>query len=259
LPDLFVYDRLAVGKSTLTDLSVVLTDSPNPVTINNPLTYTATITNNGSVASTGVQLSLNLPNEVSLVSASSGCSIAGNTVSCILGALAVGQQVTRIITVNPTATGSLTVSTSVSGNESESNSDNNNASAVTTVTAAAVPQVSSDLSIALSTAKTVKVNKNLTYTFAVANKGKVAVSAIVVTDDLPPTVNVVKKPNYCSVSGSQLTCAVGKLKKKTSKSFSVIVKPTQKGVITNFASLTSVAVFDAKLLNNTVSKSTTVK
>jgi uncharacterized repeat protein (TIGR01451 family) len=58
------------------DLSVTKTDLPDPVTAGTSLTYTVTVTNNGSFGNTdatGITLTDTLPSGVTFVSASAGC------------------------------------------------------------------------------------------------------------------------------------------------------------------------------------------
>ncbi len=67
------------------DLSVTKTDSPDPVTVGNNLTYTVTITNNGPGGATGVVLTDTLPVGVTFVSATpsqGSCGEASGVVTC---------------------------------------------------------------------------------------------------------------------------------------------------------------------------------
>ncbi len=241
------------------DLSVTLSDNPDPIIVNNPLTYTTMVTNNGPAAATGVQLNLTLANGTNFVSAASGCVLSGADVSCPIGDLAMGAQVSRSIVAAPTLVGATNTRASISANQADSNSANNQASAVTTVTAAPGTQVSADLTLILRSPKSVKIGKNVLYTFAVKNKTKVLAPSVIVNIQIPDTVKLLKKPNYCTVTGTQLACDLGRLGKKKTKIFSIKVRSTTKGLITNTASVSSNLVRDTNLANNAITKSTKVR
>jgi uncharacterized repeat protein (TIGR01451 family)/CSLREA domain-containing protein len=87
------------------DLSVVKTDQTDPVVVGQDLSYTLVVTNNGPSLATNVVLADTLPAGVIFVSAipSQGtCSHTAGVVTCPLGTLAVGTQVTVTITIQPT-------------------------------------------------------------------------------------------------------------------------------------------------------------
>ena len=120
------------------DLSVVKSATPNPVVAGNQLTYTFTTTNNGPSAATGVTLSDTLPAGVQYVSSSSSQGTVANnngTLSVQLGSLAVGAVATTnvVVTVNPTATGSLTNTVTVTGNQPDPNLSNNTSTVTTQI------------------------------------------------------------------------------------------------------------------------------
>jgi uncharacterized repeat protein (TIGR01451 family) len=125
------------------DLTITKTDSPDPVTPGQNLTYDLTITNNGASASTAVEVTDTLPAEVTFVSATpsqGACSEAAGVVTCELGHLANGTSVmvTIDVTVNTTVIcgASLLNTAVIEGNVSDPNLADNSASADTTVTCA---------------------------------------------------------------------------------------------------------------------------
>ena len=119
--------RAAVREAlSVTDLSVQVADSPDPVGAGTALTYTVTAQNRGTANTAYASVAtLTLPADLAFVSASAGCSNAAGTVTCALGDVAVGGSVTATITASvpadlvasnggpKTITASATVSTTV--------------------------------------------------------------------------------------------------------------------------------------------------
>jgi uncharacterized repeat protein (TIGR01451 family) len=121
---------------TSADVSLTLTDSPDPSVVGQNLTYTATVINNGPADASGVTMSMQLPASTSYfsTSVSQGFStVAGSTVVCNLGTLTVGSIATARVVVTPTAAVTVTCSATVSAAQADGNTSNNSASATTTV------------------------------------------------------------------------------------------------------------------------------
>ncbi|CCW06209.1 Kelch repeat-containing protein [Bacillus sp. GeD10] len=117
----------------LADLSVVKTDSPDPIMVGQDLTYTVTVTNNGPSAATGVTLKDVLPSSVTFVSASPGCILSNGVVNCSIGTLLVGSSVAITIVVQPNVAEIITNTVFVIGNELDPNPFNNTDTETTTV------------------------------------------------------------------------------------------------------------------------------
>ena len=121
-----------------TDLSLTMTDAPDPVRRGANLVYTLRASNGGPNNASGVVLRDTLPANVTFVSATltgsaGGCSVSAGTVSCPVGALNAGAQVTATITVRPQTRGTLNNSARVTAGTTDPNTANNSASASTTV------------------------------------------------------------------------------------------------------------------------------
>jgi hypothetical protein len=96
------------------------------------------VTNRGPAAVTGVWLTNDLPNTLSLLSVtpSQGTyTIVGNSCRCAIGALAAGASAQVIVVGAATAPGSVTNLANVLANEADFSLPNNAAAAVTTVLA----------------------------------------------------------------------------------------------------------------------------
>ena len=93
------------------NLSISKQDSPDPATVGSPLTYTIGVSNLGPDAATNVTVTDTLPAERHIrlgVGASLGSCSGTTTVTCVIGTIANGANVSIGIVVTPTATGTLT-------------------------------------------------------------------------------------------------------------------------------------------------------
>lgn len=120
------------------DLSVTQSASINPV-VNQPLTYTLTVTNNSTTTdATNVYLTDLLPAGATLVSgttSASGGSVtvqSGSVVSALIPTLAKGTSATVTLTVTPTTTGTITNSAYVESTDDQDTTQTNNANLLNT-------------------------------------------------------------------------------------------------------------------------------
>jgi uncharacterized repeat protein (TIGR01451 family) len=130
--DVFVHDDRPPA-----DLSVAISDSPDPVAKGANLTYSVLTTNNGSGSAVSVQLIDTLPSTVRFVSATpttGSCAEPGGTVTCNLGDLANGASATVTIVVTPIKAGTITNTAQVSSMSPDPNPANNTATERTVVT-----------------------------------------------------------------------------------------------------------------------------
>src|SRR6476646_3648655 len=129
------------------NLRLTKTDSPDPVTAGQTLTYTVTVFNNGPDGATKVTRVDTLPNSVDFISATpsaGNCIQKARKVTCNLGAIGTATQAnvttpTVSIQVRPTRAGSITNSATVSSAENDPAKANNTDTATTKVNAAASP------------------------------------------------------------------------------------------------------------------------
>jgi uncharacterized repeat protein (TIGR01451 family) len=128
--------KVAETVGVAADLSLVKTDSPDPVRVKEVLTYTLTVTNGGPDDATAVTVEDQLPAGVQFVSATASqgtCTQAGGVVTCSLGSLANGASATVTIKVRPTAKGTLSNTAEVEAAEPDPNPGNNSDTETTTV------------------------------------------------------------------------------------------------------------------------------
>lgn len=120
---------------TTADLSLTLTDAPDPVRVGANLVLTATVRNKGPLAATLVNFGETLPTNVTFVSvlASQGTCTGTATLGCSLGTLASGASATVVVTVRPRARGTLSTSASVSASQPDPTPADNSVVVNTTV------------------------------------------------------------------------------------------------------------------------------
>ena len=120
-----------------TDLSVTQVDTPDPVNVATPLSYTITVSNAGPDDATGVTLTDTLPVGVTFLSATASqgaCAQVAGIVTCTVGDLVTGSSATVNVVVSaPFTTGSINNSTTVTGNETDPIVGNNSSVESTTV------------------------------------------------------------------------------------------------------------------------------
>ena len=118
------------------DISLSVSDAPDPVSLGGNLTYSIAVANTGPSSATGVVVTNLLPPTASLVSVtpSQGTfTTSGNTVVCNLGTIAGSASATINIVATPIAVGTMTNQTTVSRAEPDAYLPNNAAVVTTAV------------------------------------------------------------------------------------------------------------------------------
>ena len=132
------------------DLSITKTDSPDPVTTGDDLTYTVTVTNNGPDPATSVTVTDNLPPETTFVSCSSTgggvCGGSGNnrTVTFALLPSGASETITFVANVNCSVADGTVISNTATVSSSTPDPDPNNDSSTATTTASNPPPTITD-------------------------------------------------------------------------------------------------------------------
>ncbi len=174
-------DAFIAKLSPSADLALTMSASPAPVALNNNLTYTIRVTNNGELNATGVMLNDVLPSGATFVSAnaSQGSCTGTATVNCNLGNLNVGATATVTIVIQPPARLTISNTATVTANEADGNTANNRVTVESAVNFY-------DLAVTMTTAYDRAVAGNNVYYFlTMANRAGVTANNIIVNFTLP--------------------------------------------------------------------------
>ncbi|WP_197370145.1 beta strand repeat-containing protein [Streptomyces clavuligerus] len=184
-------------------------DGPAAVNPGGEIAYELTITNNGPDDSTGWTVTDPIPAGLNNAATTTpGCAISAGTLTCVGGALPVGDSTTVELTgtAAPGAT-SVTNTATVTGDDPDPDPDNNTDTTTTDITTAAV-----DLALTKTGPAAVGPGDTVTYTITVTNNGPDDSTGWTVTDPIPAglTGATTSTPG-CSITGGTLTCTGGAL------------------------------------------------
>jgi uncharacterized repeat protein (TIGR01451 family) len=241
----------------LADLSLSASGSPDTVFVGSNVVYTLTVSNKGPAIATSVVLTNRMAAGANFVSIkpASGCSVAGNIVTCNLGNVAPGGVVTETLEMMTTVAGSQTNICNVRSGVADLPLTDNTVTNINT----ALPQA--DLALTMTDAPDpVILTSNLVYTLVVTNRGLSTATTVMLTNTLPSKVNflsAVPSQGSFTHSGNTLVCSFGSIAAGTSALFTITVGATNAGLVTNMANVVA-AVTDPVLANNSASVSTKV-
>jgi uncharacterized repeat protein (TIGR01451 family) len=205
----------AIPVRRLADLSIEKQTTPDPVAAGAVATSRLVVRNAGPSAAADVVVTDNLPDGVTFVSADSGqgsCSESGGRLSCRLGDVPSGQQVTVTVRFRVPAGSedtSVANTATVDSPIADPDPDDNGAGAVVGVLTRA------DLSVAKTADPAeVRPGEATTYRVAVSNAGPSFARSVVVSDlvDAGLTVQEATMPGSdCGVTASSAQCTRGQL------------------------------------------------
>jgi uncharacterized repeat protein (TIGR01451 family) len=256
-----------VASADLSILKTVVANSSCAYCAGTNVTYTITVNNVGPSTATGVVVKDTIPGQEGVLSAtpSAGSCTAGipgnpsQPLTCTLGNIAPsGTATVTVVAALASNVPNGTVvnnNASVSSNVADPNNGNNSATAAITVPAKV------DIAIVKTSDQSIyKPSSVITYTISVTNNGPSDALAVIVTDNLPTTMQAIYQSDTggCTKSGLTLTCNLGNMPVGTNKSFIVreLVKGS-KGQVTNTASVAS-STTELSSANNTSTRVVTI-
>ena len=255
-PPAFSYSTGTVQITEEADISVTKTASADTVSVGEELIYTVTVTNNGTIDSTGITLTDTLPDEVEFVSSSIAPSTqSNNTLTFEIDDLSSGESTTFEMAVTPTTTGTIANSASVMSNTFDPDATNDAIVLATTVT-----EPAPDLAVTVEDPGFVVTGNNFTYSITVTNNGPAQATGVTLTNNLPGAVNFVSATSSqgdISDSGRIVTANLGDLDSGETATVDILVTPIAADLLTNIVSVTSNEP-DPDLTNNSIIQTTQV-
>jgi uncharacterized repeat protein (TIGR01451 family) len=234
----------ATGVVTRADLSIVKTDSPDPVIAGNDLTYTLTVDSAGPSDALNVAVSDVLPAGTTFVSATAGgvYNSGTDTVSWSLGTVAASDPAVVLsftVTVDPSRTADLSnTATVTSDTEDPATADDSDTEPTQVITRADLSIVKTD------SPDPVVAGTNLTYTLTVDNTGPSDALNVVVSDVVPAgTTFVSATAGGAYNSGTNtVTWSLGTVAASDPavvQTFTVAVSPSRLADLSNTATVSS--------------------
>ncbi len=117
------------------DLSISAMATPNTVDVAMPMTFGATVLNNGPQTATNVLVTATMPQNAAVQALPAGCSQGTSNIVCNLGSLTVGASASVNIDYLPTAAGTAASTVTASSDLPDPVAGNNSATSSVTVTA----------------------------------------------------------------------------------------------------------------------------
>jgi uncharacterized repeat protein (TIGR01451 family) len=254
---------VVVLSETVVDLEVVSKDDlPDPVVINQLLTYTILVRNNGIADATDVELTDHLPEglvyESSSVSNGGSCTESAGAIICDLGGIVDGDTVSVDISAwAPASPGTIINIATVAGAQVDPDERNNENSELTTI----APEWSDLYISTVDSPDPALVGTEINYLIRAGNNGPSDASGVTIIDTLPAEASFVSatpSQGECSASAQTITCDLAVLQSSQDATVDVVIISEVVGTLTNQATISSDQV-DPNPVNDRDTTVTTVE
>ncbi len=241
------------------DLSVVMTDSPDPVDVGATLSYALVVTNAGPDPATNAVVALTLDSDLAYAGATApgwSCNHAAGVVTCTRASLSVSTSNLTVTASAPATPAAISSSATVSSATADPSSGNNSSGAVTTTVASA------DLSLAMVDAPDpVDGGDNLTFTVSVTNGGPDRAASVAVAVTLDAALSYVSAGGTgwtCGHAAGVVTCTRATLNAGTAPNIAIVTTaPAAAATLSTSASVSS-ATYDPDSADTSDVEATTV-
>ncbi len=244
------YVSNAISPRELVDLVLTKQATVNNLFVGDLITYTLTVSNEGTDAANVVTLvdvlPIGLAVELSAVSSNGTCIIGGQIITCTLSQLDKGAVMTLTVVGQAMLPGTLVNTATVSSSSSDANSSNNSATV-------SVKVMGADLSISMeSYPQVINIGNLFTYTLSLVNNGTDEATNVTVTANLPTGVAFVSANTSanCQNSNGLVSCLFDKLANGAKVDITIIVTPVLTGTWVNTATVTAASPSDPTTDNN---------
>ncbi|MBV1883940.1 MAG: DUF11 domain-containing protein [Pseudomonadales bacterium] len=256
--------QFTIDTSIAADMAVTLSADTNSVRIDDDITYTATVTNNGNIDVTNATLSGLLPNSLSVVTLEEGCTESDQNIVCSLGPLANGASTEVTIVATPTAISNLNFTVEVGSEKIDNISTNDEASDAAEAIAAL--ETTHDLVSTISASvSSLTVGESITYTFTITNSGTDSAPTVMSTMTLTAGTASSLSASNGTCNAQTLTCEIDAIASGSSVTITLVSLAVSEGTLTSTATASSSSASatdadstnDSAVLSVAVSASTT--
>ncbi|WP_345321629.1 putative Ig domain-containing protein, partial [Novipirellula rosea] len=236
------------------NLEIEASDSIDPVTIGDQVTYHYTITNHGLDPATNVVVTNPLPESTTFVSASTPHDETDSVITFNLGDLGMGESTELSITLLTSQIGTLHNTIQVSSDTEESITANNTITATTTVN-----PVLADLELTVTDAlDPLVIGDDIAYQWTLTNHGPRTASNVVIAGSISLAANFVSSSLEFDIEDGSFVTRFDEVTVGQSVVIDLVVTPTQIGEMILSASVSS-DTLDPNPSNNAGSESTIVE
>ncbi|HEV2913806.1 MAG TPA: lamin tail domain-containing protein, partial [Pyrinomonadaceae bacterium] len=246
-----------------TDLSITKTVNDASPDVGDQVVFTLTLSNNGTDAATGVEVTDQLPSGFTFLSASPAAAYNSTTGVWTVGTVNGGTNSVLTITAEVTqaaaSTSGATNTATITASDQPDPVTSNNQSSVT------VKALRANLSLTKSdSADPVEPGDALTYTIVVTNHGPNTAEAVKVTDSLPSELTLVSctaPGGSCTNTGNDIEVNYTSLANGASATVTIettVSNSTALGTTLSNTATADAATFDGTTSNNTDTETTTV-